>query len=560
MKNFAARCVRGAILVLLAWSALGRGEAAVIVLHLPGAVAFQWFSNTGGATEIRLGANALASGFPSVPSGATVQLIDGACVIRLRVTEAAAPGFQILPAANGTLALEVVASPLGAPAVGGGTTVNPPPGASTAPSGRREPPPSPNPGAESPGAAPATGALGAPPTSPTSGNSDATAVTVADGSTTNGPPAAVSGQAVGAGATGAADYESALVKLFPEFGPVGFDPVAKSDYALPESTAATAIGGSNTLVRPSTPREVMASLLTNFDDGGKLQTGLSFAITPYTLLRRRPLSADDYERPGERFLANLQLSVAGRADSAVVVNGQTAARYSAGISMVFFDEGDLRRDRSLLSGIAAALHQKVSRSVFEKKDGVLPAITPEKLAQARKQWDAATAKHWNAGSAAWGVAPAWLSFTGEIADARYDGLMGWSSLSLPGPGALADSTQFIFGGNGRFNQRVQHQNGATQPVEWTRATVVDYAAQLRYGAESFNFFVQGIYRRATFWNDRQRGKWVYEVGAETRIAKGVWINLAWNSADTVTGASTLHSGVRYGFGAKAVLAPRPVAP
>lgn len=560
MKNFAARCVRGAILVLLAWSALGRGEAAVIVLHLPGAVAFQWFSNTGGATEIRLGANALASGFPSVPSGATVQLIDGACVIRLRVTEAAAPGFQILPAANGTLALEVVASPLGAPAVGGGTTVNPPPGASTAPSGRREPPPSPNPGAESPGAAPATGALGAPPTSPTSGNSDATAVTVANGSTTNGPPAAVSGQAVGAGATGAADYESALVKLFPEFGPVGFDPVAKSDYALPESTAATAIGGSNTLVRPSTPREVMASLLTNFDDGGKLQTGLSFAITPYTLLRRRPLSADDYERPGERFLANLQLSVAGRADSAVVVNGQTAARYSAGISMVFFDEGDLRRDRSLLSGIAAALHQKVSRSVFEKKDGVLPAITPEKLAQARKQWDAATAKHWNAGSAAWGVAPAWLSFTGEIADARYDGLMGWSSLSLPGPGALADSTQFIFGGNGRFNQRVQHQNGATQPVEWTRATVVDYAAQLRYGAESFNFFVQGIYRRATFWNDRQRGKWVYEVGAETRIAKGVWINLAWNSADTVTGASTLHSGVRYGFGAKAVLAPRPVAP
>ena len=560
MKSFAARCVRGVILVLLAWSALGRGEAAVIVLHLPGTVAFQWFSNTGGATEIRLGANALASGFSSVPAGATVQLIDGACVIRLRVTAAAAPGFQILPAANGTLALEVVASLLGAPVVGGGTTVNQLPGASTAPSGRREPPPSPNPVAESPGAAPATGALGEPPTRPTSGNSDATAVTVANGSTTHAPPAAVAGQAVGAGATGAADYESALVKLFPEFGPVGFDPVAKSDYALPESTAATAIGGSNTLVRPSTPREVMASLLTNFDDGGKLQTGLSFAITPYTLLRRQPLSADDYERPGERFLANLQLSVAGRADSAVVVNGQTAARYSAGISMVFFDEGDLRRDRTLLSGIAAALHQKVPRSVFEKKDGVLPAITPEKLAQARKQWDAARAKYWNARSAAWGVAPAWLSFTGEIADARYDGLMGWSSLSLPGPGALADSTQFIFGGNGRFNQRVQHQNGATQSVEWTRATVVDYAAQLRYGAEGFNFFVQGIYRRATFWNDRHRGKWVYEVGAETRIAEGVWINLAWNSADTVTGASTLHSGVRYGFGAKAVLAPRPVAP
>ena len=356
------------------------------------------------------------------------------------------------------------------------------------------------------------------------------------------------------------DVESALVKLFPEAGPVGFDPVAKADYTLPESTAATAIGGSNPLVRPSTPREVATSLLTNFDEKGKLQTGLSFALTPYPLLRREPLTADEYEKPGERFLANLQLSVAGRPDNAVVTNGNTAARYSAGLSMVLFDDGDLRRDRTLLSGIASALHQDVSTAMFETPGGVLSPIPPEKLAAGKKLWDDAKKKHWNDASAALGVAPAFLSFTGRLEDVTYDGLMAWTSLSLPGPGALADSVQFIFGGNGRFNQQVLHKNVTTKVDEWTRSKVIDYAAQLRYGSESFNFFVQGTYRRSTFWNDHHRGKFVYEIGTETRVAHGVWVNLAWSSADIVNGTSTIRSGVRYGFGSKAVLAPQPGAP
>jgi hypothetical protein len=542
MKRFSAHRLGSMGSLLLTGSMLVHAGAAVIVLHLPSSITFQSFSNTGGSTEIRLSADALAAGFPSVPAGANVQLSDGACVIRVPITDGPAPGFQILPAANGALALEMTAGPVAAPASGGAAISNPPPPANPAPIARREPPPSPTPGLASPAGA-------APPAKPPMPAS--------------APSPMLSQPAVAAtpaGSVGAADVESALVKLFPELGPVGFDPVAKADYALPEPTAATAIGASNPLVRPSTPREVVTSLLTNFDKDGKLQAGLSFAITPYTLLRREPLTADLYERPGERFLANLQLSAAARPDSTVVVNGQTAARYSTGLSMVFFDDGDLRRDRGLLSGIASALHQKVSTSDFETSNGMLAPIAPEKLAQAKKLWDDARAKHWNDASAAFGVAPAWLSFTGKLSDAQYDGLMTWSSLSLPGPGALSDSTQFILGGNGRFNQQVLHKNVITNANEWTRTKVIDYAAQLRYGSESFNFFVQGTYRRSTFWNDHHRGTFVYEIGAETRVATGVWINLAWSSADTVSGASTIRSGVRYGFGSKAVLAPPPGAP
>jgi hypothetical protein len=344
-----------------------------------------------------------------------------------------------------------------------------------------------------------------------------------------------------------AEMPAIIAKLFSDAGPINFDPVAKSDYAIPASTAATAIGSGDSLVRASAPREVVTSLLSDFDKDGKLLSGFSFAVTPYTLLRSNPLTADEYQKDvGKRFLANLQLSLAGRSDDSVVTGGAKASRYSIGLSMVFFDQGDLRLDKDLLAKIADSLYRRHSDGEITGEVPSTP-IPDSQFTAAKKLWDDKKAKKWNAASAGLGVAPAMLSLTGKLSDAKDDGVMVWTSLATPGPGSLADSGQLIFGGNGRFRQRTL-KDGI-----WTRTDALDFGGQFRYGSEAYDFSLQGQYRRRTFANTPVADKFVYEFGFEHRLAQGLWLNLAWTNDDAVTGGKTIRSGLRYGFGDKAVL-------
>ncbi len=342
----------------------------------------------------------------------------------------------------------------------------------------------------------------------------------------------------------------ALSKALGLPGPVSFDPHSLADYPMPASPAAVAIGSTANIVRPSTPRAVVTSLLSDFDESGKLQSGFSFAFTPYTLLRKMPLSATEYQQDGlKRFLANTQLSLAGRADPSVVTAGQTAARFGVGLSFVFFDEGDLRLDNDMLQTVTATL---AGTFTADDANSSLSNIAPTpqgKLQQAAGLWEKRRKANWNAASAGAGVAPAFLSLTGALDDARGDGVMVWANVALPGPGALDESMQFLFGGNARFGQR--QLVGTT----WQRGDTIDLGTQLRYGATNASqFFAEAQYRlRRGAAGDSE--KFVYEIGLEQRVAKGVWINLAWTNDEAVKGGKMIRSGVRYGFGDKAVLTP-----
>jgi hypothetical protein len=374
----------------------------------------------------------------------------------------------------------------------------------------------------------------------------------------SGPPTPV---ATGAGATPPPPPDPATALTTPTVfdalskalglpGPVSFDPHSLADYPMPASPAAVAIGSTANIVRPSTPRPVVTSLLSDFDESGKLQSGFSFAFTPYTLLRKMPLSATEYQQDGlKRFLANTQLSLAGRADPSAVTAGQTAARFGVGLSFVFFDQGDLRLDNDLLRDLTAKL-----ADTFSAEDANSPtaniAPTPQaKLQAAAAVWEQRRKAKWNAASAGAGVAPAFLSLSGALDDARGDGVMVWTNVALPGPGALEDSMQFIFGGNARLGQR------QLVGTSWQRGDTVDLGTQLRYGAtESQQFFAEAQYRlRRGAAGDSE--KFVYEIGLEQRVAKGVWINLAWTNDEAVKGGKMIRSGLRYGFGDKAVLTP-----
>lgn len=528
MRLFLSACFAALVSVAVA------APVERVRVELPPGVEYLGVTENGPQLEIRLSVAALEKQV-RVDAPATVGLRAGVCVVSVPLTPGETPAVsRRTAAADGPVVVRLEFAGASAAAAPPPAAPSTPPAAplASAPAAEVAAPrapaavgPPPPPIASAPAAAPA--GPPPPPTAPVA-------------ATPPNPATALTTPTV----------FDALSKALGLPGPVSFDPHALADYPMPASPAAVAIGSTANIVRPSTPRAVVTSLLSDFDESGKLQSGFSFAFTPYTLLRKMPLSAVEYQTDGmKRFLANTQVSLAGRADPSVVTAGQTAARFGVGVSFVFFDQGDLRLDNDLLADLTRTL-----AGSFSPDDANAPltqiAPTPQgKLQQAAALWEKKRKANWNAASAGAGVAPAFLSLTGALDEARGDGVMVWTNVALPGPGSLEESMQFIFGGNARLGQR--QLVGTT----WQRGDTIDLGTQLRYGAtDTQQFFAEAQYRlRRGAAGDSE--KFVYEIGLEQRVAKGVWINLAWTNDEAVKGGKMIRSGLRYGFGDKAVLTP-----
>lgn len=494
------------VLFCLVCVTTARAGLSRVKLHLPPGVEYQGISEANGHLEIKLSLSAFQSQVRA-DRPAAIGMRDNSCLILIPVTGGELPALSRIPVAAGPVVVELIDDP--APGAGDAGTGNPP----VAP----KPPGSPS----TPDAPPGPGVS---------------------------PPVAIG---VARAVDPVADTMNDLIgKALGTLnaGAVKFDPVAMADYAIPASAAATVIGSSSTLTRPAAPREVVTGLLSDFDQDGRLQAGFSIAITPYTLLRKMPLTAEEYQQdPFKRFLANLQLSLAARTDEGIVTGGEKAARFGGGLSMVLFDKGDLRLDNDFLTKLMGKVAGHFTSDEVNESTGYAPT-PPEILKAAGKFWADEKARRWNAASAGFGVAPAFLSLSGKLSDAKDDGVMTWVNFALPGPGALEESTQFILGGNARFRQRVQVDSA------WTRADVLDFGAQLRYGGAAGNFFAEGQYRRRD-GGAATTEKFVYEVGLERRLKDNVWLNLSWTNDDAIQGGQLIRTGLRYGFGEKAVNSP-----
>jgi hypothetical protein len=88
--------------------------------------------------------------------------------------------------------------------------------------------------------------------------------------------------------------------------------IATLDLAVPESPAFTVLGLTpESVVRPTSPRELALSLLNGVDANNNFQAGVAVDTVPFTLLFGEGFTLGDYRRdPVERALARLQLSVA----------------------------------------------------------------------------------------------------------------------------------------------------------------------------------------------------------------------------------------------------------
>jgi hypothetical protein len=124
------------------------------------------------------------------------------------------------------------------------------------------------------------------------------------------------------------------------------------DLAVPDSPALAILGLSpETVVRPSTPRDLATTVLNGVDRRGNLQSGLAVDFAPLFLFAGNTLTYEDYKGSrGSRLFGRTQLSFAtakGASDS------DKSMRLAVGVRTTIWDAGDPRMDETLVNCLDA---------------------------------------------------------------------------------------------------------------------------------------------------------------------------------------------------------------
>jgi hypothetical protein len=124
-------------------------------------------------------------------------------------------------------------------------------------------------------------------------------------------------------------------------------------YSIPESPAFVFLNTSPAkITRPTTPRELVTSLLNAIDDQGRVRQGLAIEGQPSAIFR--PVSLDAYQRRGLAYAAaNLQLSL-----GTVRTSGDSSSTDLAyGARVTLYDGADPMADRAFTDSLVADLRQ-----------------------------------------------------------------------------------------------------------------------------------------------------------------------------------------------------------
>ncbi len=356
-------------------------------------------------------------------------------------------------------------------------------------------------------------------------------------------------------ASGDSDVVAALEQVLP--GPVQMDPLAKADFAIPESPGAAVLDQTTQIVRPASPRQTVTSLLSNFGPGGTLKTGFSVAITPYTLLRARHVTLRDYnEDKWARFLTRLQLSVAAKTGEPAAGSGTSPALFGIGFSGVFFDNSDPRLDRTMLRKLSHLFSTAWGTSadadaIARGETVVVPSVSQNKLDAYREITQAAQRARWNAAAAGFGYAVRLKSASGDVQNAKEDGGGAWLNLSAPGFGSLASNSQFLFTGSYRYHD--DFRRDGVSGIEDS----FNLAGQYRVGSANFDGFGQAAHHWRAPQGGARLSDTTVEFGFERKLVDGLWLSLSWTNDKSLGGNSAVKTGLRYGFGQGATLGAAP---
>jgi hypothetical protein len=150
------------------------------------------------------------------------------------------------------------------------------------------------------------------------------------------------------------------------------DPLYKFvlDYAVPESPGFAVMGVTpEKVLRGSAAKPVVASLLTQARDGGKLASGVAIDLSPYFALGGTAGSVAQYASdPWIRALTNTQLSFATMQSKV----DTTSVGFGIGVRITLLDASDPLRDTMALQPVYAALNDCVSAPLPDQPPQVKP--------------------------------------------------------------------------------------------------------------------------------------------------------------------------------------------
>ncbi|MDQ6788461.1 MAG: hypothetical protein M3033_16785 [Acidobacteriota bacterium] len=302
------------------------------------------------------------------------------------------------------------------------------------------------------------------------------------------------------------------------------------DLSVPESPGFTILGlNPQTVVRPASPREFVATLINGLDNNGNFQTGVAIDTAPYLLLanslrdeeafnpdgtRKTPvLSLADYRKNPNgfnitRFASRIQFSLATTKGT---TTDDKSARIGSGLHFTIFDYGDPRMDTKFDDCFIKFDDDIERQARIDLNLNPDLTVLPPTLDDANKieeriqqlltsSWlerfkkgcvEASKKRNFSRSSFIVGGAGSWISKSGESSKFTYNGTGFWSSLAygfegLPG---LEQKAQLIF----HFRRRIKEE--VPDPLNIGKFIAKDsnlFGARLRFGTPKLTGNIEGV--------------------------------------------------------------------
>lgn len=329
------------------------------------------------------------------------------------------------------------------------------------------------------------------------------------------------------------------------------DLAGRVDLAVPEAPAFSVLGVSpQTVIRPTSGKDLAISLLSGVDYQGNAQPGLALDTRPWMLAFGDDFTLAQYQSNTlKRQLARMRLSFATTAGQS---DADKADRYAIGLTFTPWDDGDPRSDEKLLGCYRDMLAIKrdepeivlpgprVTREEAEAANSKAFAALDNALAVKAKDCVArAQKRNWNAG--AWEIGLA--GYTANADTMKESGGAAWTSASV----ALQDWGQFIAHACIQNNELVPDAN-ATAGYRIQNSGLA--GGRLRLGNERGSFMLEGSYADIEPDNASSFNNTYVAAGVEYRLMEGLWLELAVADTfgDNPDANSTVVSGqLRWGF-------------
>jgi len=306
------------------------------------------------------------------------------------------------------------------------------------------------------------------------------------------------------------------------------------DLAVPDSPAFAILGLSpETVVRPSTPRDLATTVLNGVDRRGNLQSGLAVDFAPLFLFAGKELTYNNYKSSrGTQLYGRTQISFATAKGA---TDGDKSLRLALGVRTTLWDQGDPRLDETLVTCLddipipvpTTALLTQAARDAWVAK------ATAERRPAVEGCHKAFKTRAWNASSFAVGVAPSWQSPTGESKDFAYAGTAVWASLALGlsmsepatsgAPAQVHPFGQLIVQGRYRNKEMVPDKNTKGAFFDQDSAGV---GARLLLGAADRAVVIETQVARQSPKTGSSTTSVSVSGGGQLRLASDLWVSLS----------------------------------